>query len=92
MKARHMKKDNTKKIKTLTIVLIVLSILVTIFTAVMIWLYIKTGGIPDTLCGCFFAATTGEFGVMGWIRTTKDRDKRREYELEDRKHEEDKLK
>ena len=83
-----MKKDNTKKIKTLTVVLIVLSILVVIFTAVMIWLYIKTGGIPDTLCGCFFAATTGEFGVMGWIRTTKDRKDKRKEELEDREYEE----
>ena len=32
-----------------------------------------TGGIPDTLCTCFFVAVTGECGFMGWIKTAKVR-------------------
>ena len=34
---------------------------------------------------CVFAACGGEFGVMGWIKTTKDKHITRKWELEDRK-------
>ena len=30
-------------------------------------------GIPDTLCQCVFALLGGECGVMGWIKTNKDK-------------------
>lgn len=93
MRAKHMKIQNEKKkVRTLNVVLIILGILVVLFTITMIQIYLKMGGIPDTLCGCFFAAATGEFGVMGWIRTTKDRDKRRQYDLEDREYNDSKSK
>lgn len=39
---------------------------------------------PDTLCTCVFSVCGGECGVMGWIKTTKDRHLSRQYELEDR--------
>ncbi len=45
----------------------------TCFVIVMIAIYIRTGGIPDTLCTCVFSVCGGECGVMGWIKTTKDR-------------------
>ena len=79
-----MKTNNEKGISTMTVILIIVGILVLAFTSVMVILYINTGAIPDTLCTCFFAAATGEFGVMGWIRTTKDRIRERKYEVEDR--------
>ena len=56
----------------------------TCFLIVMIAIYIRTGGIPDTLCTCVFSVCGGECGVMGWIKTTKDRHLSRQYELEDR--------
>lgn len=80
--------EEKKGLATMTIILIIVGFLVIAFTLIMIRLYILTGAIPDTLCTCFFAAATGEFGVMGWIRTTKDRKRERRYELEDREHEE----
>ena len=55
-----------------------------VFVIVMIAIYIRTGGIPDTLCTCVFSVCGGECGVMGWIKTTKDRHLSRQYELEDR--------
>lgn len=58
-----------------------------VFVVAMLWLYQTTGGIPDTLCTCVFAACGGECGVMGWIRTTKDRQRERRYEVEDRQEE-----
>lgn len=71
-------------ISTMTIILIIIGTLLVAFTAVMVWVYKDTGGIPDTLCTCVFAALGGECGVMGWIRTTKDKNKEREWQLEDR--------
>lgn len=71
--------------KTMDIILVIVGIAVLIFTIVMIWLYLITGGIPDTLVTCFFAACTGECGFMGWIKTAKTRQQEREWTEEDEK-------
>ena len=59
--------------KTMDTILILIGISVFVFSAIMIWLYLLTGAIPDTLCTCFFVACTGECGFMGWIKTAKTR-------------------
>lgn len=71
--------------KTMDIILVIVGIAILIFTIVMIWLYLITGGIPDTLVTCFFAACTGECGFMGWIKTAKTRQQEREWTEEDEK-------
>lgn len=76
------------QIRTMDVVLASIAVFLLVFVAVMVWLYYMTGGIPDTLCTCVFAACGGECGVMGWIRTTKERFRDRQYELEDREYEE----
>lgn len=68
--------------KTMDIILVIVGIAVLIFTIVMIWLYLITGGIPDTLVTCFFAACTGECGFMGWIKTAKTRYQDHEWQLQ----------
>lgn len=68
---------------TMDIILIVIGILLIAFTIKMIALYELTGSIPDTLCQCVFAALGGECGIMGWIKTTKERNQDREWQLED---------
>lgn len=70
------------KKKTMDFILILLYLSVLIFTIVMLWIYLVTGGIPDTLCTCFFIAVTGECGFMGWIKTAKVRQQEREQQLE----------
>lgn len=60
-----------------------------IFIGFLLWLYYRTGGIPDTLCTCVFAICGGECGVMGWIKTTKERQRERMYEMEDRQQQEE---
>ena len=72
-----------KSLKTMNIVLIVIGIYLFLFTSCMIYVYIKTGGIPDTLVTCVFMACTGELGVMGWIKSTKDKYIKRAEKLED---------
>ena len=71
-----------KNKKTMDIILIIVGSMTLLFTIVMIWLYLATGSIPDTLCTCFFAACTGECGFMGWIKAAKVRYQEHEWQLE----------
>ena len=41
------------------------------FTVAMTVIYVKTGGIPDTLVTAFFAFAGGEAGALGLIRFGK---------------------
>ncbi len=70
------------KKKTMDFILVLVGASVVVFTVVMIWIYLMTGGIPDTLCTCFFIACTGECGFMGWIKTAKTRYQDREWQEE----------
>ena len=74
--------------KTMDTILVVIASVLFVFVVAMTLIYIHTGGIPDTLCTCVFATCGGECGVMGWIKTTKDRHRERRYEIEDREHNE----
>lgn len=77
-----------KNVRTMDVILAVIAVFLLLFIVVMVWLYYRTGAIPDTLCTCVFAACGGECGVMGWIKTTKERQRERSFELEDREHNE----
>lgn len=79
---------NPKKRRTMDTILVIIAVFILSFVGIMLWLYYMTGGIPDTLCTCVFAICGGECGVMGWIKTTKERTQDRENLLEDREHEE----
>ncbi|MCC8136411.1 MAG: hypothetical protein LIO40_07090 [Ruminococcus sp.] len=68
---------------TMNIILIIVGVSLLCFTVCMIYLFTVYGSIPDTLCTCVFAALGGECGVMGWIKTTKDKRREREWQKED---------
>lgn len=74
---------SSKRLGAMDIILIFAAIVLLVFTAVMIYLFAVQGAIPDTLCTCVFAALGGEFGVMGWIKTNKDKLQNRKWEKED---------
>lgn len=76
--------------KAMDVILIIVGIFLTAFTVTMIILFRTCGAIPDTLCTCVFAALGGECGIMGWIKTTKERNKERKWQLEDREAENEK--
>ena len=65
-------------------ILLIIAVALFAFTLEMLDLYRETGAIPDTLCTCVFAALGGECGAMAWIKTSKDRKRERDWELEDR--------
>lgn len=71
-------------IGVMDIILIIVGISLLAFTIAMIQLFREYGAVPDTLVTCVFAALGGECGIMGWIKTTKDRNKERKWEVEDR--------
>ena len=71
--------------KVMDVILIIVGICLAAFTVAMIVLFQIYGAIPDTLCTCVFAALGGECGIMGWIKTSKDRRREREWELEDKR-------
>ena len=77
--------------KTMDIILVIVGVSIVIFTIIMVWIYLVTGGIPDTLCTCFFVACTGECGFMGWIKTAKVRQQDHEWELEQEKRQKDEI-
>ena len=83
-KRRKRKGAARKKLKTMDIILVVMAVLLVAFTLKMILVFEQTGAIPDTLCTCVFAALGGECGVMGWIKTTKDKLTDRKWQIEDR--------
>lgn len=80
------KKPSRKKssLGVMDIILIIVGISILLFTVAMIKLFREYGAVPDTLVTCVFATLGGECGIMGWIKTTKDRNKERKWEIEDK--------
>ena len=74
------------KADKMDVILAVVGIAVALFTVAMIVLYILTGGIPDTLCQCFYTACGGECGFMAVIKSFKIMRQKREWLEEDRKN------
>ena len=76
--------DTDKKtISTMDVVLVIIGVELTLFTAAMVWLYAKTGSVPEVLITAVFTACTGELGFMGWIKNTKEKYREREWQKED---------
>lgn len=71
--------------KTMDKILIIIGATFLLFTIAMIWVFVKYGAVPDTLITCVFATLGGECGVMGWIKTNKERSIDRTWQLEDEK-------
>ena len=71
-----------KSIKTMDIILIIVGVVLVAFTITMIWLHVTTGSIPDILCTCVFTTLGCECGVMGWIKTNKNKYYNRELDKE----------
>lgn len=55
------------------------------FNYQMISMFKVQGMIPETYACAVIAATIGECGICGWIRTNKDRKQQRQWDKEDQK-------
>lgn len=85
------KEPPRKKIGTMNVILIIVGIFLVAFTLKMISLFETYGMVPDTLVNCVFVALAGECGIMGWIKTSKEKNKDRRWLLEDREQERENL-
>ena len=84
-KTNSEKPSQKKSPGVMNVILIIVGVCLFFFTVVMIHTFREYGSVPDTLVTCVFAALGGECGIMGWIKTSKDRRREREWEVEDRK-------
>lgn len=80
-------KLSRKGIGAMNFILAIVGVTLICFTVAMIQIYRETGGVPDTLITCVFTVCGGECGVMGWIKTTKDRNQARQWQQEDIRNE-----
>lgn len=87
-KRLYTKQRDKPRINKLDIMLIVLLATTLLFIAVIVWLFYLFQAVPDSLVAGFFAMAGGECGVLGWIKSGKERRRERGYELEDREYNE----
>lgn len=83
-RAKTKKPPKKKSPGVMNIILIIVGASLLLFTITMIQIFKEYGAVPDTLITCVFAALAGECGIMGWIKTSKDRRRERDWEVEDR--------
>ena len=82
------KKNPIERMGVMNFILILVGVALVAFTIEMIHVFKVYATVPDTLITCVFAALAGECGIMGWIKTTKEKNKEREWKKEDEETEE----
>lgn len=81
--ARRGRRAQKKGMGAMDRILIVLGAFLFCFIVAMVVVFIKKDGIPDTLVQCVFGACGLEGGIMGWIKTTKERGRERRWARKD---------
>lgn len=77
--------EKKRSIKVMNLILVIVGVSLLVFTIVMIQIFKMYGSVPDTLVTCVYATLGGECGIMGWIKTTKDRTRERKWEMQDQR-------
>ena len=77
-------KDAHKKMGVMDKVLVLEGVILVAYTVAALAVFWHTGGEPSTLTACVFGVCGFENGVMGWIKTTKEKVQDRRWEQEDR--------
>jgi len=70
---RKVKSTEKKKMGTMDKVLILEAVILVAYTVAALIVFWHTGGEPGTLTSCVFGVCGIENGVMGWIKTTKEK-------------------
>lgn len=71
--ARRMAATEKRKIGTMDKVLVLEGVILVAYTVAALAAFWHTGGEPSTLTACVFGVCGLENGVMGWIKTNKDK-------------------
>lgn len=80
-------KEFIGKIGTLNLILIAVGAFFVWFNWQLLDIFRVSGSIPETYACAVVAATIGECGICGWIRTNKDRKREHQWELEEKQAE-----
>lgn len=80
-------KGQRNRMGTMDFILLIVFLCLTVFTIAMIVLFTVYGSVPDTLITCVFATLGGECGILGWIKTTKEKKQERRWQLADMRRE-----
>lgn len=84
-------KEVAGKVGTLNLVLILMFAFFIWFNWQMLDIFREYASIPETYACAVIAATIGEAGICGWIRTTKDRNREHKWEQEEKEAEKQKI-
>lgn len=83
MRRKKQRRSRKQPMGTMDRILVVLAVFLLFFIATMVVLFVRYQSIPDTLCNCVFAACGAEGGIMGWIKTTKEKRQDRRWARQD---------
>ena len=85
-------KRNRKDLPVMDICLVIVGLIAVIFTTVMTVIFCRYGATPDTLIIGVFGLLGGECGFLAIIKSTKEKNRTRREELEDRQYMEEREK
>lgn len=71
-----------EKMGVMDTILIIELIAILIYVIVDFWVFYRIGAEPSTLTMGFFAVCGGENGFMAWIKTRKEQERMRKWQLE----------
>ena len=74
---------------TMNVVLVIVLATVLVFIGIVLYMDWRGIVVQDSLIVSFFGMAGGECGVLGWIKTTKERKQERRWQLEDRQRQEE---
>ena len=80
-------KEVAGKIGTLNLILILVGAFFVWFNWQMLVIFREYASIPESYACAVIAATIGECGICGWIRTNKDRRREHQWEQEEKQAE-----
>lgn len=80
-------KEVAGKVGTLNLVLILVGAFFVWFNWQMLEIFREYASIPETYACAVIAATIGECGFCGWIRTNKDRSREHKWEQKEKEYE-----
>lgn len=80
-------KEVVGKIGTLNLILVLVGAFFVWFNSQMLEIFRECASIPESYACAVIAATIGECGICGWIRTNKDRQREHQWEQEEKQAE-----
>lgn len=77
-------KEVARRIGTLNLILILVGAFFVWFNYQILYIFREQSMIPESYACAVVAATIGECGICGWIRTNKDRRREHQWEKEEK--------